>query len=86
MKIEYNNNTLILIIYDEEDLHHVYNTFDEIERLLCKKLDIEQDEDNELEFFIDVDDYYEYQSLRRLIYNYTPIIWGLYERKLRYFR
>ena len=74
MRIEYNNNTLILIIYDEEDLHHVYNTFGEIERLLCKKLDIEQDEDNELEFFIDVDDYYEYQSLRRLIYNYTPII------------
>lgn len=73
MRIEYQNHTLILIVYDENDLIHIYNTLEEIERFLCKKLDVEQDEDNELEFFIDVDDYYEYQSLRRLIYNYCPV-------------
>ena len=73
MRIEYETNTLILIIYSENDLVHVYNTLDEIERFLCKKLDVEQNEENELEFMIDVDDYYEYQSLRRLILNYCSV-------------
>jgi hypothetical protein len=45
-----------------------------MEKLLCKKLSVDEDDFDELgEIYIDVDDYYEYLAYRRLILDYTPI-------------
>ena len=75
MKIDFSKNTLIITLYDKENIYHIWNTIEEMERTLCKKLDVDEDDFDEFnEIHIDVDDYYEYQAYRRLIYNYTPVI------------
>jgi hypothetical protein len=71
MKIEYETNTLVIIVHDKDNLYLVYNTLEEIERLLCKKLDIEETEDGDI--LVDVDDYYEFLTLRRKVLDYCPI-------------
>lgn len=71
MKIEFNNNTLIILLYDDNNLELVLKTISELEKYLCKKLSV--DFNSASEILIDVDDYYEYQSLRRLVYNHCPI-------------
>jgi hypothetical protein len=71
MKIEYETNTLVIIVHDKDNLYLVYNTLEEIERLLCKKLDVEEDEDGTV--LVDVDDYYEFLTLRRKVLDYCPI-------------
>lgn len=71
MRIEYERNTLIIIVHEIENLYLVYKTLEEIERLLCKKLDIEETDDGEI--LVDVDDYYEYLALRRKVLDYCPI-------------
>lgn len=74
MKIDFSQNTLIITLYDKENICHIWNTIDEIERMLCKKLSVDEDDFDELgEIYIDVDDYYEYLAYRRLILDYTPI-------------
>ena len=75
MKINFSKNTLIITLYNAENVSLVWNTIQEMERKLCKKLDVDEDDFDEFnEIHIDVDDYYEYQAYRRLIYNYTPVI------------
>ena len=71
MKIEYETNTLVIIVHDKNNLYLVYNTLDEIERLLCKKLDVEETDDGDV--LVDVDDYYEFLALRRKLLDYCPI-------------
>ena len=71
MRIEYETNTLVIIVHDKDNLYLVYNTLDEIQRLLCKKLDVEETEDGDV--LVDVDDYYEFLSLRRKVLDYCPI-------------
>ena len=71
MKIEYETNTLVIIVHDKDNLYLVYNTLNEIQRLLCKKLDVEETEDGDV--LVDVDDYYEFLSLRRKVLDYCPI-------------
>lgn len=71
MRIEYETNTLVIIVHDKDNLYLVYNTLDEIERLLCKKLDVEETEAGDV--LVDVDDYYEYITLRRKVLDYCPI-------------
>lgn len=74
MKIDFNKNTLIITLYNPDDICHIWNTIDEMERKLCKKLNVDEDAFDEFnEIHIDVDDYYEYLAYRRLILNYTPI-------------
>ena len=74
MKIDFNKNTLIITLYNPDDICHIWNTIDEMERKLCKKLDVDEDDFDEFnEIHIDVDDYYEYLTYRRLILEYTPI-------------
>ena len=74
MKINFSKNTLIITLYDKENIYHIWNTIEEMERTLCKKLDVDEDDFDELgEIYIDVDDYYEYLTYRRLILDYTPI-------------
>lgn len=71
MKIEYETNTLVVIVHDKNNLYLVYNTLAEIERLLCKKLAVEETENGDV--LVDVDDYYEFLALRRKILDYCPI-------------
>ena len=74
MKIDFNKNTLIITLYDKENICHIWNTIEEMERALCKKLDVNEDDFDEFnEIHIDVDDYYEYLAYRRMILGYTPI-------------
>ena len=74
MKIDYSNNTLIITLYNSDDIYHIWNTIDEMERKLCKQLDIDEDDFDEFnEIHIEVDDYYEYLAYRRMILDYTPI-------------
>ena len=74
MKIDFSKNTLIITLYDKENVYHIWNTIDEMERTLCKKLDVDEDDFDEFnEIRIDVDDYYEYLAYRRIILDYTPI-------------
>ena len=74
MKIDFSKNTLIITLYDKENIYHIWNTIEEMERTLCKKLDVDEDDFEEFnEIHIDVDDYYEYLAYRRMILDYTPI-------------
>ena len=74
MKIDFSNNTLIITLYNSDDIYHICNTIDEMERILCKKFDIDEDDFDEFnEIHIEVDDYYEYLAYRRMILDYTPI-------------
>ena len=74
MKIDFNKNTLIITLYEKENISLIWNTIDEMERTLCKKLNVDEDDFEEFnEIHIDVDDYYEYLAYRRLILDYTPI-------------
>ena len=82
MKIDFNRNTLILTLYNPDNISLIWNTIEEMERILCKKLDIDEADFDEFnEIHIDVDDYYEYLAYRRMILDYTPIYWD-YERKI----
>lgn len=73
MRIDFNNNTLIITIHNSKDIH-IRDTIEEMERLLCKKLSVDEEYfDDYREIYIDVDDYYEYVTLRRKILDYTPI-------------
>ena len=74
MKIDFSKNTLIITLYDAENVSLIWNTIEEMEKKLCKKLDVCDDYFEEFnEIHIDVDDYYEYLAYRRLILDYTPI-------------
>ena len=71
MKIDFQNHTLIVTLYDDNNLSILLNSITEIERYLCKKLSL--DFNGASEVLIDVEDYYEYVTLRRKILDYTPI-------------
>ena len=71
MKIDFQNNTLIVTLYDDNNLSILLNSITEIERYFCIKLSL--DFNGASEVLIDVDDYYEYVTLRRKILDYTPI-------------
>lgn len=74
MKIDYSQNTLIITLYNKENISLIWNTIDEMERKLCKSLDVDEDDFDEFnEIHIDVDDYYEYLAYRRMFLDYTPI-------------
>ena len=74
MRIDFSKNTLIITLYDLDNLSLIWNTIEEMERKLCKNLDVDEDYLEEFnELHIDVDDYYEYLTYRRLILDYTPI-------------
>ena len=75
MQIDFNNNTLIITLYNPDNIGHIWSAIEEMERLLCKKLSVDEDDFDEFgEIHIDVDDYYEYLAYRRLILDYTPVI------------
>ena len=71
MRIDFHNNTLIVTLYDDNNLWKLLKAITEIETYLCKKLSL--DFNGASEVLIDVEDYYEYVTLRRKILDYTPI-------------
>ena len=74
MKIDFSKNTLIITLYHPENISLIWNTIEEMEKTLRKKLNVDDDDFEEFnEVHIDVDDYYEYLAYRRLILDYTPI-------------
>ena len=74
MKIDFNRNTLIITLYNPDNISLIWNTIQEMEKILCKKLNVDDNDFDELnEVYIDVDDYYEYLTYRRMILDYTPI-------------
>lgn len=74
MKIDFNRNTLIITLYNPDNISLIWNTIQEMEKMLCKKLNVDDNDFDELnEVYIDVDDYYEYLTYRRMILDYTPI-------------
>ena len=36
MQIDFNNNTLIITLYNPDNIGHIWSTIEEMERLLCK--------------------------------------------------
>ena len=86
MKIDFSKNTLIITLYDKENIYHIWNTIEEMHRTLCKKLDVDEDDFDEFkEIHLGVDDYYEYLAYRRMILDYTPIYW-LWKKNLRFLK
>ena len=74
MKIDFSKNTLIITLYNPDNVSLIWNAIKEMERKLCKELDVDENDFDEFnEIHIDVDDYYEYLAYRRLILDYTPI-------------
>ena len=74
MKIYFNKNALIITLYNPDNISLLWKTIEEMEKMLCKKLDVDEDDFEEFnEIQISVDDYYEYLTYRRLILDYTPI-------------
>ena len=71
MKIDFHNNTLIVNLYDDNNLRILLNTITELERYLHKRLYVDFNSTSEI--LIDVDDYYEYLTLRKLVLDFCPI-------------
>ena len=74
MKIDFSKNTLIITLYNPDNLGLVWSAIAEMETMLCKKLDVDEDYfDKFNEIQIDVNDYYEYLTYRRLLLDFCPI-------------
>ena len=74
MKIDFSKNTLIITLYNPDNIGLVWSAIAEMETMLCKKLDVDEDDFDEFnEIQIDVNDYYEYLTYRRLLLDFCPI-------------
>ena len=74
MKIDFSKNTLIITLYNPDNLGLVWSAIAEMETMLCKKLDVDEDDFEEFnELQIDVNDYYEYLTYKRLLLDFYPI-------------
>lgn len=74
MKIDFSKNTLIITLYNPDNLGLVWSAIAEMETMLCKKLDVDEDDFDEFnEIQIDVNDYYEYLTYKRLLLDFYPI-------------
>ena len=74
MKIDFSKNTLIITLYNPDNLGLVWSAIAEMETMLCKKLSVDEDDfDKFNEIQIDVNDYYEYLTYRRLLLDFCPI-------------
>jgi hypothetical protein len=45
MKIDFSKNTLIITLYNPDNVGLVLSAIEEMETMLCKKLDVDEDED-----------------------------------------
>ena len=44
MKIDFSKNTLIITLYNPENVSLIWNTIEEMEKTLCKKLNVDDDD------------------------------------------
>ena len=57
MKIDFSKNTLIITLYNPDNLGLVWSAIAEMETMLCKKLNVDEDDFEEFnELQIDVND------------------------------
>ena len=62
----------VITVCDQQDLFEVVNTLKFISKLLCLNLDYEVNL-NENEISVSVDDYYEFKTLQRKLYDHCNI-------------
>ena len=62
----------IITVCNQKDLFKVVNTLNFISKLLCLKLDYEVNL-NENEISVSVEDYYEFKTLQRKLYDHCNI-------------
>ena len=62
----------IVTVHEKDDLFKVVKTLEFISKLLCVKLDYEVNFD-EKEIIVSVEDYYEFNTLRRKLYDHCEI-------------
>lgn len=62
----------VITVYEKDDLFKVVKTLEFISKLLCVKLDYEVNFD-EKEIIISVEDYYEFKTLRRKLYDHCEV-------------
>ena len=63
---------LVITVYEKDDLFKVVKTLDFISKFLCVKLDYEISLD-EKEIIVSVEDYYEFKTLRRKLYDHCEV-------------
>lgn len=63
---------IVITVYEKDDLFKVAKTLEFISKLLCVNLDYYADFD-EKEILIDVEDYYEFKTLRKKLYDHCPV-------------
>ena len=63
---------LVITVYENDDLFKVAKTLEFISELLCVKLDYEVNPD-EKEIIVGVTDYYEFNTLRRKLYDHCDL-------------
>ena len=75
MKIDFSKNTLILTLFNPEDISIIRETLKLVERYLCIQLNVDESCFEEFhEIHIDVNDYNEYIMYRRIIIDHTPYL------------
>ncbi|MDY6367415.1 MAG: hypothetical protein SPL13_02735 [Clostridia bacterium] len=62
----------VITVYNKDDLYKVVETLEFISKLLCVNLDYDINFD-EKEIIVSVDDYYEFNALRRKLYDHCAI-------------
>ena len=63
---------LVITVYEKDDLFKVVKALEFISKLLCVKLDYEISLD-EKEIIVSVEDYYEFKTLRRKLYDHCEV-------------
>ena len=63
---------LVITVYEKDDLFKVVKALEFISKLLCVKLDCEISLD-EKEILVSVEDYYEFKTLRRKLYDHCEV-------------
>ena len=66
------NSVTVITVYNQDDLFEVVNTLEFLSKLLCVKLDYEVNLD-EKEIIVYVEDYYEFISLRKKLYDHYRV-------------
>ena len=62
----------VITVYEKDDLFEVAKTLEFISKLLCVKLDYYADFD-EKEILVDVEDYYEFKTLRKKLNEHCKV-------------
>lgn len=73
MTINYQEEQMVITNLSEEEVPVVVDTLNEMEKVMCQPLSIEENEDDN-EVLVYVGDFLEYVGLSRLFNRYCPIM------------